>query len=98
MASTTLHDGALEAARALIRDLPGADVALVVDRRVRGSNGKVSNLENMLPAARHNILVLADSDMRVEPQYLAAVTAPLYDPRIGVVTCVFMLLTGGIWS
>ncbi len=93
------QDGALDAARALIRDLPAADVALVVDQRIRGSNGKVSNLENMLPAARHGVLVLADSDMRVEPQYLAAVTAPLDNPRIGVVTCLYKgVPTGGIWS
>jgi ceramide glucosyltransferase len=93
------RDGALDAARTLVRDFPGADVALVVERRIRGSNRKVSNLENMLPAARHDIIVLADSDMRVERHYLAAVTAPLDDPRTGAVTCLYKgVPTGGIWS
>jgi ceramide glucosyltransferase len=93
------QDGALDAARALIRDFPGDDVALVVDRRIRGSNQKVANLENMLAAARHDTLVLADSDMRVNPRYLAAVAAPLADSGVGVVTCLYKgASTGGFWS
>ena len=58
-------DRALPIARALIRDRPGHDIELVVDPRAAGSNLKVANLENMLPAARHDVIVLADSDMRV---------------------------------
>jgi ceramide glucosyltransferase len=96
---TDPQDGAIEAAQALVREFPGDDVALVIERRIRGSNGKVSNLENMLPAARHDIFVLADSDMRVDRDYLAAVTAPLNDPRTGIVTCLYKAVpTGGIWS
>jgi ceramide glucosyltransferase len=92
-------DGALDAARALIGDFPEDDIALVVDRRIRGSNHKVANLENMLPAAHHDILVLADSDMRVDRRYLAAVTAPLGDPGAGIVTCLYKgASTGGLWS
>ena len=75
------EDNALPAARAVICDLPTRDIALVVDRRARGSNAKVANLENMLEAARHNVVVLADSDMRVDQNYLATVTAPLLDPQ-----------------
>jgi ceramide glucosyltransferase len=93
------RDGALPIARALIRDLPSRDIALVVDTRANGSNRKVANLENMLEAARHDILVLADSDMRVDRQYLAAVSAPLHDPCTGVVTCLYKgVSTGGKWS
>jgi ceramide glucosyltransferase len=96
---TDPQDGAIEVAQALVHEFLGDDVALVIERRIRGSNGKVSNLENMLPAARHDILVLADSDMRVDRDYLAAVTAPLNDPRTGIVTCLYKAVsTGGIWS
>lgn len=96
---TDPQDGAIEVAQALVHEFPGDDVTLVIERRSRGSNGKVSNLENMLPAARHNILVLADSDMRVDRDYLAAVTAPLNDPRVGIVTCLYKAVpTDGIWS
>jgi ceramide glucosyltransferase len=92
-------DGALTAARRLIRDFPASEIALVVDRRIRGSNQKVSNLENMLPAAHHDLLVLADSDMRVNPSYLSAVTAPLQDARTGIVTCLYKgISAGGFWS
>jgi len=66
---------------------------------VRGSNLKVANLENMLTAARQDILVISDSDMRVDRRYLEAVTAPLHDPRTGLVTCLYEgVSTGGFWS
>jgi ceramide glucosyltransferase len=93
------RDSALTVARALISDLPACDIALVVDPRSRGSNQKVANVENMLAATRHDVLVLADSDMRVDQRYLAAVMAPLRDARIGVVTCLYKgVSTGGRWS
>jgi ceramide glucosyltransferase len=93
------NDGALTIARDLIRESPDSDIALVVDPRIRGSNGKVANLENMLEAARHEILVLADSDMRVDRRYLAAVTAPLLDPGVGAVTCLYKGVgAAGRWS
>jgi ceramide glucosyltransferase len=93
------HDGALPVARALIEARPERDIALVIEPRVTGSNLKVANLENMLPAARHDVIVMADSDMRVDPHYLATVTAPLQDPRTGLVTCLYKAApTGGLWS
>jgi ceramide glucosyltransferase len=93
------RDSALPIADALISDLPACDIALVVDPCSRGSNQKVANLENMLATARYDIIVLADSDMRVDRHYLAAVTAPLQDPRNGVVTCLYNgVSTGGKWS
>jgi ceramide glucosyltransferase len=93
------RDCALGAARRLVSDFPDGEVALVIDEHIHGSNHKVSNLANMLPAARHNLLVLADSDMRVDRRYLAAVTAPFGDARVGLVTCLYKgVSTGGIWS
>ena len=92
-------DTALPVARGLACDLVDRDIALVVDGRVNGSNRKVANLENMLDRARHQILALADSDMRVDRHYLAVVTAPLQDPKTGVVTCLYRgVPTGGRWS
>ncbi|HEX3414378.1 MAG TPA: bacteriohopanetetrol glucosamine biosynthesis glycosyltransferase HpnI, partial [Stellaceae bacterium] len=93
------EDGAVRAARRLMRDLPTRDIALVVNAGARGSNKKVANLENMFEEARHGLLVLADSDMRVDRHYLGAVTRPLHDPRTGVVTCLYKgESTGGTWS
>lgn len=93
------RDAAVPVARALMRDLPGSDIALVVESRTHGTNAKVSNLLNMLPAARHDILVLADSDIHVAPDYLAAVAGPLAEPGVGAVTCLYRgLPCGGPWS
>ena len=92
-------DAALPVARELIGTHPEEDIALVVNARATGSNLKVANLENMLPAAKHDILVMADSDMRVERDYLAAVTGPLQNPRTGAVTCLYKGMPfGGVWS
>ena len=99
LGANNANDGALPVADALIRDIPAAEIALVVGAPVRGSNLKVANLENMLPAARHDILVISDSDMRVDRRYLGAVAAPLHDPSIGLVTCLYKgVSTGGKWS
>jgi ceramide glucosyltransferase len=92
-------DAALPVARALIEARRQHDIALVVDPQVSGSNLKVANLENMLPAARHDRIVIADSDMRVTRDYLAVVTAPLADPETGIVTCPYKgVPDGGLWS
>jgi ceramide glucosyltransferase len=80
-------DPALQVVERLKAEFPQVEVATVVDRRRHGSNPKVSNLINMMPAARHDVLVLSDSDIRVPPDYLARVVAPLADPGIGAVTC-----------
>jgi ceramide glucosyltransferase len=92
-------DPAVPIVRRLIAEFPAADLSLVVDGRQRGGNLKVANLRNMLPAARHPVLVLADSDMRVAPGYLAEVIAPLDDPATGLVTCLYRgISAGGAWS
>jgi len=66
---------------------------------VHGANLKVSNLRNMEPYARHNWLVLADSDIRVSSDYLARVTMPLAGPSVGVVTCLYRgVARKGFWS
>jgi ceramide glucosyltransferase len=73
----------------LQRDFPACDIALVVSPNEIGFNRKVSNLQNMLGAAKHDALVIADSDIRVGPDYLRRVVAPLQQERIGMVTCLY---------
>jgi ceramide glucosyltransferase len=82
-------DPAIAVVRRVMAARPNKDLALVVDGGVHGSNLKVSNLENMLAAAKHGVLVISDSDMRVRPRYLLEVTAPLDDGRVGLVTCLY---------
>jgi ceramide glucosyltransferase len=50
---------------------------------------KVSNLAQMLPLARYECLVVNDSDIRVEPDYLRRVIAPLANEKVGMVTCLY---------
>ena len=93
------HDPAAGIARALIAELPERDIRLVVDERRWGMNGKVSNLVNLAERARHPVVVLADSDMRVGPDYLARIMAALHRPGVGAVTCLYRgLAIPGVWS
>lgn len=92
-------DPALEAVGALRQAHPDADIALVVDDRTHGSNGKVSNLLNMIGQAKHGLIVLSDADIAVEPDYLARVAAAVADPGVGAVTCYYRgEARGGLWS
>jgi ceramide glucosyltransferase len=78
---------------------PDCDIELVVDPTTHGANRKISNLINMLPRARYDVIVLSDSDMKVQPDYLREVTATLYTPGVGLVTCLYRgLATTGLWS
>ena len=92
-------DPALAVLEGLKRDYPRLDLTVVVDSTRHGASAKVSNLINMMRAARHDWLVLADSDVRVPPGYLAAVAAPLADPTVGIVTCPYHgVPRPGLWS
>ncbi|MGO8856533.1 MAG: bacteriohopanetetrol glucosamine biosynthesis glycosyltransferase HpnI [Steroidobacteraceae bacterium] len=83
----------------LIEEFPSLPIDVVVNPQLHGSNLKVSNLINMLARARHEFLVMADSDAFVGPDYLGIVTAPLLDPAVGLVTCTYRgVPTEGIWS
>jgi len=61
----------------------------VVDSGTRAANAKVAVLIDLAAAARYPVLVVNDADIRVEPDYLTRVTAPLADPRVGLVTCLY---------
>jgi ceramide glucosyltransferase len=92
-------DPAVPIVQRLQQQFPALDLVLSVDRRRHGSNPKVSNLINMLTLARHDVLVIADSDVRVEPNYLADLIPPLLDEGVGIVTCCYRgVPRPGIWS
>jgi len=82
-------DPAIEVVNRIRAMFPGRAIDLVVDPRIIGANRKVSNLANMAALARHDIIVIADSDMRVGPGYLGMVTAPFADPAVGAATCLY---------
>lgn len=82
-------DPAIAIVKRLQRDFPAVDVELVVSSERIGSNGKVSNLNNMLQRAKHEVLVIADGDIRAPRDYLRAIVPYLDDPRNGLVTCLY---------
>jgi ceramide glucosyltransferase len=80
-------DPALEIARCLQNDFPQIDIGIVAEAgTLEGLNRKVCNLVQMLPFAKHEILIICDSDMRVTPDYLRRVVAPLRE-GYAAVTC-----------
>ncbi len=79
-------DPAVETVRRLQAQAPGAPVRLVVSPTDL-PNPKVALLAAAAAEARHDILLVSDSDMRVTPDYLRRVVAPLDDPAVGLVTC-----------
>ena len=82
-------DPAIEVVRKLQSKYPNREIELIVCDRVLGPNIKVSNLVQMLPAARHELLLVNDSDIRVPPDYLRKVITPLADASVGLVTCLY---------
>lgn len=83
------RDPAAGVVEKLIAEFPGRDLAMVVNDRVVGANPKVSNLANMYVRAKHDLLVIADSDVRVGRGYLRAVAAAFSDADVGAATCLY---------
>ena len=82
-------DPAVASVEQLKREFPDRALQLVVSPNILGPNVKVSNLEQMVQAARFEYLIVNDSDIRVEPDYLQRVVAPLADENVGMVTCLY---------
>jgi len=88
-------DPAATVVRKLQRDFPAVDIHLVVNDRVYGANYKISNLINMYRHAKHEIIVIADSDIRVRQGYLSALNRALSTPGAGLVTCPYRAVNRG---
>lgn len=68
---------------------PGTEIDLAISTEEIGENPKVSNLNNILSLARHDFLVLMDSDIRVGPDFLRTVISELIETGSGLVTCLY---------
>jgi ceramide glucosyltransferase len=71
---------------AILREFPQVRV---IECSTKTANAKVGVLMDLVAAARSAILIVNDADIRVEPDYLQRVTAPLSDPQVGLVTCLY---------
>ncbi|KIM00695.1 Ceramide glucosyltransferase [Paramagnetospirillum magnetotacticum MS-1] len=92
-------DPALKVVAELPRDLDGMEIDVVADATRHGHNLKVGNLLNMWPRVRHDVIAIADSDVRVGPHYLDDLAAPFADPKVGIVTCLYVgRPEAGLWS
>jgi ceramide glucosyltransferase len=93
-------DPALRAVERLRAAFPGKTIEIVVDARVAGSNPKVSNLINMSARIAHEIVVIADSDIRAGRDYLRRVVSTLDRPGgTDAVTCPYYgISTENFWS
>ncbi len=79
----------------LQRDFPERAIRLFTGVAQPGANHKVNNLCRLVHEARHELLVISDSDVRVERDYLREVVAPFADPEVGAVTAFFRAVPGG---
>jgi ceramide glucosyltransferase len=77
--------------RELIGKNPGRDAQLAVCAESPGANGKVSTLIQLERLAKHELILVSDADVRVPPDFLANIVAPLRDPQTGLVTCFYRL-------
>ena len=84
-------DPVCKIARELIEKNPGRDAQLVVCAELLGANGKVSTLIQLERLAKYPLILVSDADVRVPPDFLANVVAPLRDPENGLVSCFYRL-------
>lgn len=82
------EDAAATEVHRLIGEFPNAPVRLITTS-INAANGKVGVLMDLAPHARYPIWIVNDSDIKVGPDYLSSVVAPLSDPSIGLVTCLY---------
>jgi ceramide glucosyltransferase len=91
-------DPALPLLRQVQQEAGSDRVSVVVMDRWVGPNGKVNNLVGGLTAARHDFLVISDSDVRLRPDYLRAILAPFADPAVGCVNTLYKVSHADKWT
>lgn len=83
-------DPAVPIIQKLIRDFPQCDIRIIYGSGRDGVNDKVAKLARLANEAKHEVLVINDSDVRVQPDYFRTVVAPLQNPAVGAVTCLYV--------
>ncbi len=80
------NDPSVPLVRRLMAEHPDVDARLVVHDGGRGFNPKVANLRASMPSAKHDVVVISDSNVRVRPRYLQSMAHQLMRPGVGLVT------------
>jgi ceramide glucosyltransferase len=84
-------DPVCDLVRKLLKEFPDSNAQLVVCGPLMGANAKVSKLAELEELATHDVLIVSDADVRVPPDFLANVVAPLQRPEVGLVNCFYRL-------
>ena len=88
------EDAVISIVQRLMHEFPERNIQLVVCSKFMGSNYKISNLIQMFPLARHEYILVNDSDISVGPEYLQEVMNEFQDTRVGLVTCLYRGIAG----
>ena len=87
--TTDESDPSVPVIQRLMKDFPHRQIRLLYSAGHTAINDKVAKLRLMEREAKYDYLVINDSDVRVEPDYLQTVVEPLRDPKVGGVTCFY---------
>jgi len=92
-------DPAIAVVEKLCAAFPATPTRLIVTGEPPYPNAKVFSLERMFAAARYDLVVMADSDVRATPELLATFAAEFQDPKAGLLTCPYRAVPGpSFWS
>jgi len=89
------NDPVIPVIEKLQADFPGTPIRLITNVPHVGTSDKVNNLCQLAQKAKYDLLVMSDSDVRVEPDYLKQVTAPFADQSVGAVTAFYRSQSAG---
>ena len=92
-----LDDPAIPVMRQIEQEFGTDRVTIVIAEGEARANGKIQNLEAAWPLARHDVLVISDSDIKLRPDYLRAIVEPLADPKVGCVCTPYRAIDAARW-